>query len=327
MIEEGFAPVPVLRSELRGSEPIGVAALGELADEAGCGTSVVKGLVKLGVLVEADATLWQNVILRGTTVIPMIVLGFSPGAVNTYLLVVYLYATFVHANLGWRFPFVEKFLVTPRFHHWHHGIEREAPRVVAAADVLRAAGGVHQQVDQEVGFADLRRAAEDGLNHRWVRCGDFRGETSGETEVLKVRGVGLFVRSEAEIDEQAGNREPRLAGVEHRARRPAFAPGVHDGGRHRRTEPAAAGRLEHVHVRPVIDRPGILRCAGARGQARHEHVEALLPEVQHHLLELVPYQRVRPLSEYRADGHFRESEVMVRGEVGVVIAGEKRGAR
>jgi arsenite/tail-anchored protein-transporting ATPase len=33
VIEEGFAPVPVLRSELRGSEPIGVAALGELADD------------------------------------------------------------------------------------------------------------------------------------------------------------------------------------------------------------------------------------------------------------------------------------------------------
>jgi sterol desaturase/sphingolipid hydroxylase (fatty acid hydroxylase superfamily) len=68
----------------------------------------------------------EILILRGTTVIPMIVLGFSPGAVNTYLLVVYLYATFVHANLGFRFGFLEKFLVTPRFHHWHHGIEKEA---------------------------------------------------------------------------------------------------------------------------------------------------------------------------------------------------------
>ena len=30
----------------------------------------------------------------------------------------------------------------------------------------------------------------------------------------------------------------------------------------------------------------------------------------HHVLELVPYQRVGPAAEYRA--HFRESEVMVR---------------
>ena len=50
----------------------------------------------------------------------------SPNAMNTYIFVVYLYSTFIHANLNWRFPFLEKFLVTPRFHHWHHGIEREA---------------------------------------------------------------------------------------------------------------------------------------------------------------------------------------------------------
>lgn len=64
--------------------------------------------------------------LRSTTVIPMFVLGFSATAMNAYILLVYVYSTFVHANLGWRFPLVEKLLVTPRFHHWHHGIEREA---------------------------------------------------------------------------------------------------------------------------------------------------------------------------------------------------------
>ena len=64
--------------------------------------------------------------LRSTTVIPMFVLGFSSAAMNSYIFLVYLYSTFVHANLGWRFPWIEKFLVTPRFHHWHHGIEDEA---------------------------------------------------------------------------------------------------------------------------------------------------------------------------------------------------------
>jgi len=64
--------------------------------------------------------------LRGTTVIPMFVLGFSPAAMNAYIFLVYLYSTFVHANLGWRLGSFEKLLVTPRFHHWHHGIEQEA---------------------------------------------------------------------------------------------------------------------------------------------------------------------------------------------------------
>jgi sterol desaturase/sphingolipid hydroxylase (fatty acid hydroxylase superfamily) len=45
---------------------------------------------------------------------------------NSYILLVYLYSTFVHANVNWRFHFIEKLLVTPRFHHWHHGLEREA---------------------------------------------------------------------------------------------------------------------------------------------------------------------------------------------------------
>ena len=68
----------------------------------------------------------EIVVLRSTTVIPMFVLGFSASAMNTYIFVVYLYSTFVHANLNWRLGALEKLLVTPRFHHWHHGVEAEA---------------------------------------------------------------------------------------------------------------------------------------------------------------------------------------------------------
>ncbi len=65
-------------------------------------------------------------ILRGTTVLPMILLGFSTTAVHIYIFMVYLWSTFVHANLGWRFRWIDQLLVVPRFHHWHHGIEKEA---------------------------------------------------------------------------------------------------------------------------------------------------------------------------------------------------------
>jgi sterol desaturase/sphingolipid hydroxylase (fatty acid hydroxylase superfamily) len=68
----------------------------------------------------------EIIVLRSTTVIPMVVLGFDAVAMNAYIFVVYLYSTFIHANLGWRFPVLEHIFVTPRFHHWHHGIEREA---------------------------------------------------------------------------------------------------------------------------------------------------------------------------------------------------------
>lgn len=65
-------------------------------------------------------------ILRSLTIIPMYVLGFSDMAMHAYILLVYVYSTFVHANLGWRLKTMETFLVTPRFHHWHHGIEPAA---------------------------------------------------------------------------------------------------------------------------------------------------------------------------------------------------------
>ena len=68
----------------------------------------------------------EILILRSLTVIPMFALGFAPTVVNAYILLVYLYSTFIHANLSWRLPVVDQLLVTPRFHHWHHGIEKEA---------------------------------------------------------------------------------------------------------------------------------------------------------------------------------------------------------
>ncbi|MBK8187535.1 MAG: sterol desaturase family protein [Cellvibrio sp.] len=67
--------------------------------------------------------------LRGLTIIPMFVLGFNQQALSIYILLVYLNATFVHANLRFNVEWLKPFIVTPRFHHWHHGIEKEAINV------------------------------------------------------------------------------------------------------------------------------------------------------------------------------------------------------
>ncbi|HEY6527420.1 MAG TPA: sterol desaturase family protein [Cellvibrionaceae bacterium] len=67
--------------------------------------------------------------LRGLTVIPMFVLGFSKPALSIYIFLVYLNATFVHANVRFNVEWLKPFIVTPRFHHWHHGIEKEAINV------------------------------------------------------------------------------------------------------------------------------------------------------------------------------------------------------
>jgi sterol desaturase/sphingolipid hydroxylase (fatty acid hydroxylase superfamily) len=68
----------------------------------------------------------EIICVRGLTIIPMYVLGFALDAMYIYLVIVYLYATYIHANLKWNIEGLKPFIVTPRFHHWHHGIEKEA---------------------------------------------------------------------------------------------------------------------------------------------------------------------------------------------------------
>ena len=70
--------------------------------------------------------LFEIVILRGATVIPMFVFGFDVSAMYAYLLLVYVYSGLIHANVGWDLNWLSPYLVTPRFHHWHHGVDREA---------------------------------------------------------------------------------------------------------------------------------------------------------------------------------------------------------
>lgn len=68
----------------------------------------------------------EIIVLRGVTAVPMFTLGFEPLAIQIYLLIVYFYSAFIHANIGWNLKAVEPLMATPRFHHWHHGEEREA---------------------------------------------------------------------------------------------------------------------------------------------------------------------------------------------------------
>jgi sterol desaturase/sphingolipid hydroxylase (fatty acid hydroxylase superfamily) len=39
---------------------------------------------------------------------------------------VYFLSSTVHSNLRINFGKLGRYIVTPRFHHWHHGIEKEA---------------------------------------------------------------------------------------------------------------------------------------------------------------------------------------------------------
>lgn len=70
--------------------------------------------------------LLEIVLLRGLTVIPMYILGFNQAALYMYLVFVFFLSAMVHSNTRIKFRWFDRLFVTPRFHHWHHGIEREA---------------------------------------------------------------------------------------------------------------------------------------------------------------------------------------------------------
>ena len=66
------------------------------------------------------------VLTRGLSFVPLYLVGFAPAALYAYLLFVSFHAVFIHANVRWRFPWLERWLVLPRFHHWHHAAHPEA---------------------------------------------------------------------------------------------------------------------------------------------------------------------------------------------------------
>ena len=68
----------------------------------------------------------EIILLRSVTSLPLLTLGFAPSVAQAYIGFIYVYASLVHANLRGDFDGIGRFIVTPRFHHWHHAIEAEA---------------------------------------------------------------------------------------------------------------------------------------------------------------------------------------------------------
>jgi lathosterol oxidase len=70
-------------------------------------------------LVDALAT-------RSLVLVPLLLVGFAQRALEAYLVFVSFHAVFIHANLRWRGSLLDRLLVTPRFHHWHHAADEAA---------------------------------------------------------------------------------------------------------------------------------------------------------------------------------------------------------
>src|SRR6478735_1340947 len=67
----------------------------------------------------------EIVLMRSLTSLPLLTLGFLPSVMQAYIGLVYVWSSMVHANLGGDFNRLGKWLVVPRFHHWHHAIDPE----------------------------------------------------------------------------------------------------------------------------------------------------------------------------------------------------------
>ena len=81
-------------------------------------------------LVTSRAHPIDMVFLKLCGIVAIYVCGLGQGSIgqgtalmSVYIIVGGIWAFFVHANIAWRFGFIEKYLATPAFHHWHHANE------------------------------------------------------------------------------------------------------------------------------------------------------------------------------------------------------------
>ncbi len=68
----------------------------------------------------------EVIMLRAVTSLPLFTLGFGASVMQAYIGFIYVWSSLLHANVGGNFNALGHWIATPRFHHWHHGLEREA---------------------------------------------------------------------------------------------------------------------------------------------------------------------------------------------------------
>ena len=68
----------------------------------------------------------EIILLRAVTSLPLFTLGFSASVMQAYIGFIYVWSSLLHANVKGDFDRLGHWIATPRFHHWHHGLEREA---------------------------------------------------------------------------------------------------------------------------------------------------------------------------------------------------------
>ncbi len=88
--------------------------------------SIHHGIKEMDWLASSRLHIIDILMVRSLTFIPVFALNFSESATLAYLSFVSIHAVFIHSNFRPRMAWLERILVFPRFHHWHHAIEKSA---------------------------------------------------------------------------------------------------------------------------------------------------------------------------------------------------------
>jgi sterol desaturase/sphingolipid hydroxylase (fatty acid hydroxylase superfamily) len=94
---------------------------------------------------------FEIVLLRAFTTVPMYFMGYAESALYAYIFFVYLFSVFVHSNVRFHFGFLQYILCTPRFHHWHHGVEKKSININYAVHfpIIDRIFGTYHMPDEE----------------------------------------------------------------------------------------------------------------------------------------------------------------------------------
>ena len=68
----------------------------------------------------------DQVIVQGTSLVPVFVLGFSEAAIVVAGIIYHWQALLIHSNVKLPFGPLKWVFASPEFHHWHHAVDKEA---------------------------------------------------------------------------------------------------------------------------------------------------------------------------------------------------------
>jgi sterol desaturase/sphingolipid hydroxylase (fatty acid hydroxylase superfamily) len=68
----------------------------------------------------------NDIFSKGIQALPIIMLGFSPIAVELYTPILSAYIALIHANVSWNYGPFRHAIASPAFHRWHHEMDKKA---------------------------------------------------------------------------------------------------------------------------------------------------------------------------------------------------------